>query len=228
MRRLQGFSDAAVLAASLRYLRRMFDERRAEPRDDLLDTLLRLEEDGERLNEQELYSMVLLIIVAGHETVMNSLGNALVCLLDRPDALETLREGRADWPLAIEELLRFEGSVDRVGARWALRKVEIGGQQLRRGHGVIPVLSAANRDPAVFDAPDQLRLNRRPNPHIAFGQGMHFCVGAQLARLEMQVALPRLLARLPGLKLAIPRTELSRERGDVVRRYAAIPVRWDV
>ena len=226
LRRLQGFTDATVLAASLRYLRRMFDERRAEPRDDLLDTLLRLEEDGERLSEQELYSMVLLIIVAGHETVMNSLGNAVVCLLDRPDALATLRDGDADWSLAVEELLRFEGSVDRIGARWALRKVQIGGHELRRGHGVIPVLSAANRDPAVFDAPDELRLDRSPNPHIAFGQGMHFCVGARLARLEMQIALPRLLERLPGLALAIPRDDLKRERGDVVRRYAAIPVRW--
>ena len=198
----------------------------------LAGQLLRLEQDderpGEHLTEQELYSMVMLLIVAGHETVMNSLGNAVVCLLDHPESLTRLRDGDADWDLAIEELLRFDGPVDRVGARWALRTVTIGGQRIARGAAVIPVISSANRDAALFDAADELRIERSPNPHIAFGQGIHFCLGSRLARLEMGCALPQLFERLPGLRLALERPALRRAPGDVVRRYAAIPLRWDV
>ncbi len=228
MRQIHRAEDAAAIAAFLRYLRQTFAERRERPGDDLLSRLLQIEDAGERLSEDELYSMVMLLIVAGHETVMNALGNAVVTLLDRPEALAALRDGDAAVAPAVEELLRFDGPVDRTGARWVLADMAFGGQRLRRGEGVIPVTSSANRDAAVFARPDELLLGRDPNPHLAFGQGIHFCVGARLARVEMGIALPALLRRLPNLRLGLERQSLKRMRGDVVRRYAQLPVRWDV
>ncbi len=175
--------------------------RRAAPTDDLLGRLVAAGEDGDRIDEDELLSMLLLLLVAGHETTTNLIGNGMHALLAHPEELARLRREPALLPTAIEELLRFDGPAN-VMVRIALEPVEVAGQAVAPGDAVYCMLNAANRDPSVFERPDQLDVGRRENPHLAFGGGVHYCVGAALARMEAEVAFGRLLARFPRLALA--------------------------
>lgn len=218
--------EAAQLAGFefIAYMNDQIDDRRREPRDDLITELVHAEDEGERLDHVETLSMILLLLIAGHETTVNLLGNGTLALLDAPDQLHRLRADSELIAPAIEELLRFDGPVEITTVRWAFEDVEIGGATIPAGEIVVPVLLSANRDPAVFTDPDHLDLGREDNPHIAFGSGIHHCLGAPLARLEATVALPRLLDALPAFELGVARDELRWNQELFLRGLKALPV----
>jgi pimeloyl-[acyl-carrier protein] synthase len=185
------------------YLRGIIAERRREPRSDLISALVAVEERGEILSEPELVVMCTLLLIAGHETTVNLIGNGMLALIQHPDQYAQLRESPGLIGTAVEELLRFDSPVQLTG-RIASEPVEIGGQHIEAGQWVLPLLGAANRDPRQFVEPDQLDLTRTPNPHLGFGRGIHFCLGAPLARLEGQVAISALVQRFRALELTGP------------------------
>ncbi len=215
-----------LLMEFIAYLRELFAARREAPRDDLVSALIQAEDGGDTLAEDELYAMVVLLIVAGHETTVSLIGNAVLALLNHPPALEALREDPAQIPAAVEELLRYDGPVERTLNRWAADDVELGGALIRKGDGIIAILNSANHDEGRFSRPDELDLERADNKHIAFGRGSHYCLGAPLARLEAEIALATLLRRLPVLRLAIPKDELRWRAVPLFRSLAALPVAW--
>jgi cytochrome P450 len=188
---------AAVSDEMAGYLDGLIAARRARPADDLLTRLVDAEVDGDRLTATELLGFFQLLLLAGHETTTNLIGNAVICLLDHPDALARLRAEPRLVTSAIEEVLRFRSPVQAV-FRVARRDLTLGAHGVPAGALVLPVIGAANRDPAVFTEPHRFDVARAPNPHLAFGHGIHFCIGAALARLEAKVALTDLLA-LAGL-----------------------------
>ncbi|HFC12605.1 MAG TPA: cytochrome P450 [Anaerolineae bacterium] len=194
---------AAVQAAQefVAYLRGYVAQRRNDPRDDLITRLIQVEEAGEKMSEDELISTCILLLNAGHEATVNVIGNGVLALLRHPEQLAKWRQDPALTPTAIEELLRYDTPLHLFN-RWVLEELEFGGQQFKQGQQISLLLGAANRDPAVFDSADTLDLARKPNPHLSFGGGIHYCLGAPLARLELQTALPILLERLPNLRLA--------------------------
>lgn len=195
-RRDRTIEDAAVKATAefSDFMRGYITRRRKEPRDDLLSELIRAEEQGQKLSEDELVTTAILLLNAGHEATVHAIGNGIKTLLDH-----SLRDGIGEGH--IEECLRFDAPL-HLFTRYALEDLEFAGVKLRRGEEVGLLLGAANRDPARFADPDRFEPSRDPNPHVAFGAGIHFCIGAPLARLEMQVALPLLFRRLPKLALA--------------------------
>ena len=210
------------------YLRSLFAERRARPRDDMLSALLAAEQAGDRLSEGELFSTMVLLIVAGHETTVNLIANAVLALSQRPELRDALAADPSRMPAAVEEFLRFDGPVERTFNRWAAEDVPWGEHLIRRGDAIIFVIGSANHDEARFERPHELDVDRAPNPHMAFGKGPHYCLGAPLARLEGEVALNALLARLPKLRLAVPESELRYRFLPTFRALEALPVRWDV
>jgi len=210
------------------YLQALFEERRRHPQGDMISALVAADQAGDRLSEDELCSTVVLLIVAGHETTVNLIANAVLALSRHPDRRAALAADPSLMPAAVEEFLRYDGSVERALNRWAAEDVEWGGQHIRRGDPVILILSSANRDPERFERPDALELERSPNPHLGFGKGLHYCLGSPLARLETDVALTTLLARLPNLRLAVPEEELRYRFLPGFRGLEALPVRWDV
>lgn len=216
----------ALMGDFVAYLHHLFERRRADPADDLVSALLQVRDGGDALSEQELFSMVVLLIVAGHETTVNLIANAVLALLEHPDQLADLRRDPARIPAAIEECLRYDGPVERTLNRWATGDVELGGHTIRRGDTVIAILGSANRDPHRFPDPDVLDIAREDTKHIAFGRGSHYCLGAPLARLEGEIALATLLRRLPGLRLAVPRDELAWRPVPLFRALASLPVAW--
>lgn len=209
------------------YLSALFEERRARPRDDLVSGLVQVEDGGDALSEGELFGMVVLLIVAGHETTVSLIGNAVVTLLEHPDVLERLKLDPSRMAAAVEEVLRFDSPVERTLPRWARVDVELGGQTIRAGDPVIAVLGAANRDGGRFEDADAFALSRDDNKHIAFGRGSHYCLGAPLARLEAEIALSTLFRRLPGLRLTVGRDELAWRPIPIFRSLVALPVAWD-
>lgn len=182
------------------YVGRVAEARRAEPRDDLLSALVAAEDAGDRLTTDELYGTVALLLAAGNLTTTHLIGNGLVALLAHPRELERLRDEPAVAPRAVEELLRYDSPVQSTG-RIVLEDFTFRGKRFRKGQNVIMSLGAANRDPEVFAEPDRLDLGRDGVPHLSFSHGPHFCLGAQLARLEAAVALPQLLRRFPRIRL---------------------------
>jgi cytochrome P450 len=215
-----------LMADFVAYLRALFDRRRSEPAEDLISALLQVRDGGDALSEQELFSMVVLLIVAGHETTVNLIANAVLALVEHPDQLAGLHRDPARVPAAIEECLRFDGPVERALNRWAASDVELGGHTIRRGDDVIAILGSANRDPERFPDPDLLDLDRDDTKHVAFGRGSHYCLGAPLARLEGEIALTTLLRRLPGVRLAVAREELHWRPVPLFRSLASLPVAW--
>ncbi|KAA3645698.1 MAG: cytochrome P450 [Chloroflexi bacterium] len=195
---------AAVKAAEefVTYLKEYVAERRKQPKDDLITKLIEVEEEGEKLSEDELIANCILLLNAGHEATVNVIGNSVNALLKNPEQLQLLREQAGFIPNAIEELMRYDTPL-HLFRRWVLEDgVEIGGRKFDFGTEVAVLLGAANRDPDVFENPHQLDITRAKNPHTSFGAGIHFCLGAPLARLELQTALPILLERLPDLRHA--------------------------
>jgi pimeloyl-[acyl-carrier protein] synthase len=186
------------------YFRELIAERRRTPRADLLSELIAAEEAGDRLSEQELVATCILLLIAGHETTVNLIGNGTLALLRHPDQLQLLRAQPGLIAGAVEELLRFDGPVQRT-ARIPSEDLTLGGRTIPQGDLVMPFIGAADRDPAQFPEPDRLNITRAENRHVAFGLGIHFCLGAPLARIEGQIAIATLLRRLPRLALATDR-----------------------
>jgi len=185
--------------ALFEYLSGVVAERRREPRDDVISALIAVEERGDVLNERELLVMLNLLLVAGHETTVNLIGNGMLALLRNPEQLALLRRRPELLESAVEELLRFDSPVQLTG-RIAAEACEVGGQQIGRGKLVLTLLGAANRDPQQFPDPDRLDLTRSPNQHFSFGRGIHFCLGAPLARLEGRIAISSLVSRFAELR----------------------------
>jgi cytochrome P450 len=185
------------------YLETIAEDRRREPREDLISALVRAEESGDRLSRVELFATCVLLLVAGNETTTKLIGNSVIALLRSPDQLELLRREPERIPVALEELLRYDGPV-QLTSRMVTEDRELRGHRLRRGQQLVLVLAAANRDPEQFADPDRLDVTRPDVRHLAFGHGLHFCLGAQLARLEGALALEALLTRFPVLRLAGP------------------------
>ncbi len=192
-------ADGAIKVLS-DLLGELIEERRRAPGDDLLSALVQAEASGDALTHEELVATVALLLIAGHETTANLIGNGIHALLGQPEAFEQLRTEPGIERSAVEELLRHSGPVQMVG-RVTLEEVSVAGASIPAGRIVVPLIPAANRDPAVFDHPDRLELRRSPNPHLAFGAGAHFCIGAPLARLEGRVVIPALCRRYPSLRL---------------------------
>ncbi len=192
------------------YLRRLIAQRRQEPQDDLLSALVAVEEQGDRLQEDELVTTYQTLITAGFETTMNLIGSGLLSLLRHPEQLGRLRADPTLIELAVEELLRYETPFQR-NWRVAAEDIEFRGKRIGRGQLVAQMLGAANRDPAAFPDPDRLDITRQSNRHIAFGYGIHFCIGAPLARMEAAIAFNALLRRFPALRLGDDRIEWREE-----------------
>ena len=203
------------------YMRGLIAERRASPRGDLLSALIAAEEAGDKLGEDELIATCILLLIAGHETTVNLIGNGTLALLRHPEELRRLRETPGLITSAVEELLRYDGPVQRT-ARITSTAVTIGGRTIPKGEMVMPFIGAADRDPSQFPDPDRLDLGRADNRHIAFGWGIHFCLGAPLARVEGQIAIDTLVRRLP--RLALVNDEPEHRQSLTLRGLKALPV----
>ena len=182
------------------YLRALSRARREAPRADLISALAHVVDDGERLTEDELVGTCVLLLNAGHEATVNVTGNGWWSLFRRPAQLARLREDPSLVPVAIEELMRFDTPL-QMFERWVLEDVEICGATVSKGAELGLLFGSANRDPDIFDRPDELDVAREPNPHVSFGAGVHFCLGAPLARLELETSFSTVIRRLPGLQL---------------------------
>jgi cytochrome P450 len=221
------FTDPDSLVAGVTglvtFCRELVEGKRREPADDLLSALVAVQDGGDRLSEDELTSMIFLLVAAGHETTVNLIGNAVYALLTRPDQLAALQADPALLPDAIEELLRFDGPVQTTFTLRALEPLTLGGVRIAAGETVLPALLAANRDPSR-ECPHVLDVTREYTPHLAFGYGIHHCLGAPLARLEARVALGTLIRRFPDLRLAVPADSLRRRPNTLFHAFEALPV----
>jgi cytochrome P450 len=206
----------------------LVDRRRADPTDDLLSALVGARDEGDRLSEEELVRLAVTLLISGHETTANQLGNAVFVVLSEGHWEQLVSGGPDLVPRAVEELLRYiplGASVDF--ARIATEDVEVGGQHVQAGEAVLVEFYAANHDQRAFTDPDHLDLMREnDNSHLTFGHGVHHCLGAQLARLEMQVAVTALITRFPTLRLAVAPEEVRWRSDRLVRGVQALPVAW--
>ncbi|HEX5493726.1 MAG TPA: cytochrome P450 [Mycobacteriales bacterium] len=207
------------------FLTDLMDERRREPGTDLISALLAAEVDGDRLGPTELLSFCGMMLVAGHETTTNLIGNAVLCLDAHPHLPERLRDDPALLPAVIEEVLRYLSPVQIV-VRYAATDSTIGGQRVRAGELVFPVIGSANRDEAAFERPDRFDADRSPNRHLAFGYGIHSCLGASLARLQSRTALAAMLERLPG-RWEVPDVALDPLALRFLFGVRRLPLRWN-
>jgi cytochrome P450 PksS len=208
----------------LRFFETLIRQRRADPQDDLTTALVNAELAGNRLSEDELISMLFLLLLAGHETTVNLIANGTLALMEHPDQMQRLH---AEPPLidtAVEELLRYGNPVEHGNMRYLSEDVELYGTVLPRGSMVVLMLSSANRDESVFPDPDRLDLSRTPNRHLAFGLGVHYCLGAPLARLEGKIALRALSQRYPGIRLAVAPEQLRWRIAIAIHGLKALPV----
>ncbi|MEU7477266.1 cytochrome P450 [Lentzea sp. NPDC042327] len=199
--------------------------RAAEPDDTFFSALVHADDSGDRLNTEELVSMAFLLLVAGHETTVNLIGNAVLALLKNPDQLQVLKDRPELIPASAEEFLRLEGPVNIATFRYTTEPIELGGVQIPADELVMVSLIAANRDPAKYENPDRLDVTRSAQGHVAFGHGLHFCLGAPLARLEFDVALTQLLARFPDLSLAAEPETLAWRDSTLIRGLLTLPVK---
>jgi cytochrome P450 len=192
--------DPGALKAMADYFRHLLEQRRQNPGNDLISDLIAAHEAGETLTAQELVDFCMVLLVGGNETTTNLLGNALLCFHEYPDAFEQLKREPQLLPLAIEEVLRYRSSIQGM-ERFTKVETQLAGQTIPAGQLVMVWLGSANRDQAQFDRPDEFVIDRAPNPHLAFGNGIHFCLGAPLARLEGKIVLNAVLERLPHLRI---------------------------
>lgn len=206
------------------FLRRLAAERKLQPQDDLISALVAAEEQGSRLSEDELIATCILLLNAGHEATVNAIANGMLALFRHPDQYDLLRR-QPEWlKTAVEEMLRYDTPL-QLFRRWVREDLEYKGFRLTRGEQVALLYGAGNRDPARFPDPHRFDITRSDNPHLTFGLGIHYCVGAPLARLEMQVAVQTLLERLPNLRLA-DEAVLEYRPNYVIRGLKALPVRF--
>ncbi|MBW0117505.1 cytochrome P450 [Pseudonocardia abyssalis] len=217
----------AARDALITYMAGLVAQRREEPTDDLLGALVTARDEGDALSERELVGLGVGILVAGHETTMNMIGNMMFALLTRPDRGAALREGPEAVARGVEELLRFLPLGASAGfPRIAIEDVELSGGLVAAGEAVVVSVAAANRDPEVFEGPDQLILDRAENRHVAFGHGLHHCLGAQLARMELQEAVGSLLTAFPDLRLAVDPADVPWRTGALVRGPKELSLSW--
>ncbi|WP_051844867.1 cytochrome P450 [Streptomyces globisporus] len=213
------------------YLAELIHRKREEPGDDLISGLIKASDHGEHLTENEAAAMAFILLFAGFETTVNLIGNGVYQLLRHPEQRARLQASLAAGETGlletgVEELLRYDGPVEMATWRYATRALTIGGQEIPAGDPVLVVLAAADRDPERFDGPDTLDLARRDNQHLGYGHGIHYCLGAPLARLEGQTALATLLTRLPDLRLAADPAELRWRGGLIMRGLRTLPVEF--
>lgn len=205
------------------YFRELIAERRKTPRADLLSALIAAEDEGDKLTEQELLSTCILLLVAGHETTVNLIANGLLALIRNPDQLDRLRTNPSLARNAVEEVLRYDPPV-QMTARTALEEIDLGDFAIGKRQQVVILLASANRDPDHFENPDRFDIGRARIPHIAFSQGIHFCLGAPLARVEGQIALATMVRRAPEMELAVEAPEYKEQI--VLRGLAALPIKF--
>jgi cytochrome P450 len=210
----------------LRYLRQFFKLRRRDPQDDLVSALIKAEETGDKLNEDELLAMVFLLLIAGHETTVNLIGNGTLALIENPEAMTRLQREPSLVKPAVEELLRYTSPVFTTSERYAREDAMIHGVTIPRGEMTLGVIGSANRDETVFENPNELQITREPNRHLSFGQGIHFCLGAPLARMEAQIGFTTLLRRLPNLRLKNTAHSLRWRPSIFLRGLASLPVKF--
>ncbi|MFC8824717.1 cytochrome P450 [Streptomyces sp. NPDC057137] len=213
------------------YLAELIHRKRDDPGDDLISGLIRASDDGEHLTENEAAAMAFILLFAGFETTVNLVGNGVYALLRNPDQRERLQRSldageTGLLATGIEELLRYDGPVELATWRYATEPVQLGGQSVAVGDPVLVVLAAADRDPDRFEDPDRLDLSRSDNKHLGYGHGIHYCLGAPLARLEGQAALGTLLTRLPDLRLAVDPSDLRWRGGLIMRGLRTLPVQF--
>jgi cytochrome P450 len=222
----QPMGPAVVTAAQglRRYLEARFEAKRRAPSEDLITGLLQAEESGDKLRKEELHGMVYLLLVAGYETTVNLVGSGVLALLEHPDQLAMLRNDPALLPSAIEELLRFCAPVMMSTLRYAAADITLRDVVIPKGDMVLVVIGAANRDPARFASPNALDITRPENKHIAFGHGIHYCLGAPLARMEGEIALGTLLRRMPNLRLSVASETLTWRPNMILRGLVELPV----
>lgn len=219
-----GVSVYEHMTQFVQYLGQWFAKVREQPGEDLISKLIIAEEEGDRLTEKELYGVVSLLIIAGHETTVNLIGNTVLSLLSFPEQQKLLKEKPELIAQALEESLRYNGPVEFSTSRWANEDMEFGGKQFHRGDLVVVSLNSANHDPARFRDPETFDITREKSPHLAFGMGIHFCLGAPLARLEGEIAITKLLDRFPAMKLAVDESELDWRPGMIVRGVKKLPL----
>jgi cytochrome P450 len=222
-------ADAAREAAGalMGYLTGLIERKRARPGEDLLTRLLQAQEDGDSLDDGELRTLAMTVLIAGYHTTVSAVSHLLVHLLEDPARYRSIVDDPGLIGTAVEEALRYSQVAGGFGSmRIALEDVELGGVTIRAGEPVIPLINSANRDESVFAAADELRLDRTDNPHLAFGAGIHFCLGAALARLELRVLLETLVARRIPLALGVPVDELRWHLATAFPRPAELPIRW--
>ena len=210
-------------AVQVTFFRDLFERRRKEPGEDITSELLSAAEDGEKLSEDELIGNIILLFGAGHETTVNMLGNGMLHLLSNPEEWEKLKADPSLVPSAVEEMLRFDSSVQMTG-RVAFEDVEFSGVTIPKGEQVLTLLGAANRDPEQYDDPEGFRVDRQNVQPTSFGGGIHHCLGAPLARLEGEIALSTLIKRLPNIRLA--NDELDWRKTFTLRGLSTLPVVW--
>ncbi len=208
----------------MRYIRHLVILRRAQPADDLITALLQAREAGDNLSEDEIVAMIFLLLVAGHETTVTLISSSMLALLQHPEQRQQLQRDPALIKSAVEELLRFTTPVALGTERYAREDIAIAGVTIPKGSLAYAVLSSANRDERRFDEPDLLNLQREDNRHLGFGQGVHYCLGAPLARMEAQIAINTLLARIPNLRLAVAPDKLRWRKSLVIRGLEALSV----
>jgi cytochrome P450 len=235
----RGWADAAVSTTNttpvreqdaflhlVGYVGELFAERRAHPGDDLLTGLVQARDNDDRLSESELLILALTLLVAGHETTAHQITNMTYTLLTHPAQLQQLRQQPDLLPGAVEEMLRFNVFASAINPLIATADVQVGDVVVRAGEPVLCSRSSANRDENIFCRPDELDFTRSPNPHLAFSYGPHHCIGANLARMELQVALGAILSKLPGIRIAVPENSLTWQDSTIMRGLAAFPITW--
>ncbi|MCP9228473.1 cytochrome P450 [Bacillus mycoides] len=212
------------LSEFITYLQYIVDVKRKNPKEDLVSALILAENEGHKLSARELYSMIMLLIVAGHETTVNLITNTVLALLENPKQLQLLKENPELIDSAIEEGLRYYSPVEVTTARWAAEPFQIHDQTIQKGDMVIIALASANRDETVFENPEVFDITRENNRHIAFGHGSHFCLGAPLARLEAKIAITTLFKRMPSLQIKGEREKINWQGNYLMRSLEELPL----
>ncbi|KKB73057.1 cytochrome P450 [Bacillus glycinifermentans] len=213
-----------VMIAFVDYLRDLIARRRKELKEDLISDLISVEVEGDVLSEHEMYALVFVLIIAGHETTVNLIGNGILALLHHPDQKAKLQNQPELIHSAIEEMLRYDGPAEVSNIRWATEDAKLGGKTIRKGEMLFISFSSANRDPEKFADPDSFNITREANNHLAFGKGVHHCLGAPLARLEGEIAIGTLLRRMPDLRLKTNADFLEWRPGMIIRGLKEIPL----